>query len=315
MKLKTTKKEIEKNYGKIIKVGYCRLQSLLNYKNPIAYTCGREGWHADIYDINGIAIVMGYKPFGNITPDYDTCRKYEVKAEKYLYSGLASSVEMLLDEFIQEVTKNEPLKEKKKYELTSETKMVGGRKVYRIKALTSFGDVKAGDLGGFVEKEENLSQTGKAWVFGEAVVTGNAVVEDDAVVRNYAEVTGNAMIKGHAVVTGKAWVKDNAWVGDDALVEGNAVVKGNAWVKGNAKVRNYAVVKDNVLIKDNAVVQEFGRVEGDAVVADNALVAGHPLKKEYEASSLNLNDLKSAAKKEYSRKDSHISNKEKEMER
>ena len=40
----------------------------------------------------------------------------------------------------------------------------------------SFGGVEAGELGGFVEKEENLDQSGDAWVSGDARVSGNAQV-------------------------------------------------------------------------------------------------------------------------------------------
>ena len=45
----------------------------------------------------------------------------------------------------------------KKYKLTDEKIEWYGRTLYRIIALISFGDVKEGDLGGFIEKEENLS--------------------------------------------------------------------------------------------------------------------------------------------------------------
>ena len=58
----------------------------------------------------------------------------------------------------------------KKYELTSETKVFLGKTLYRIKALVQFGNVNAGDLGGWIEKEENLSQSGNAWVSGNAEV-------------------------------------------------------------------------------------------------------------------------------------------------
>lgn len=64
----------------------------------------------------------------------------------------------------------------KKFELTSETKIVFGRTLYRIKALISFGNVKAGELGGWIEKESNLSQNGNAWVYGSARVCDNAEV-------------------------------------------------------------------------------------------------------------------------------------------
>ena len=65
----------------------------------------------------------------------------------------------------------------KKYELTTECKEFLGRKLYRIKALTSFSDVKEGDLGGWIEKEENLSQEDNARVHGDAMVYGNAEIK------------------------------------------------------------------------------------------------------------------------------------------
>ena len=83
----------------------------------------------------------------------------------------------------------------KKYELTSETKIVFGHILYRIKALSSFGYVSAGDLGGFLESEKNLSQNGNAWVYG------NAWVSDNAEVYGNAEVSGNARVYGNAEVS------------------------------------------------------------------------------------------------------------------
>lgn len=64
----------------------------------------------------------------------------------------------------------------KKFELTTETKInIFGKKLFRIKALISFGPISAGEKGGWVEKEENLSQSGNAWVFGNAEVYDNAL--------------------------------------------------------------------------------------------------------------------------------------------
>lgn len=72
----------------------------------------------------------------------------------------------------------------KKFELTSEFVTFLGKKLFRIKALVSFGDVKEGELGGLVEKEENLDQSGNAWVSGDARVYGEAWVSGDARVQN-----------------------------------------------------------------------------------------------------------------------------------
>ena len=79
----------------------------------------------------------------------------------------------------------------KKFELTTNSKMYLGKKLFQIKALISFGNVKEGDLGGFIEKEDNLSQYGNAWVYGDAEVYGNARVYGDAWVSGDAEVYGD----------------------------------------------------------------------------------------------------------------------------
>ena len=75
----------------------------------------------------------------------------------------------------------------KKFELTDEFIIDDfGHKLFRIKALADFGTIRAGELGGFVEKEENLSSDGNAWVYGNARVYGNA------------QVYGNACVSGNA---------------------------------------------------------------------------------------------------------------------
>ena len=81
----------------------------------------------------------------------------------------------------------------KKFELTSEFVTFLGKKLFRIKALISFGNVEEGELGGYVEKEENLSNDGNAWVSGDAWVYGDARVSGDARVcgnADYATVHG-----------------------------------------------------------------------------------------------------------------------------
>lgn len=85
----------------------------------------------------------------------------------------------------------------KKYELTTEYKEIGNIKLFRVKALTSFGNVQAGELGGYIEKEDNLSQDGNAKVRGNARVDGNARVSGNARVDGDAEVSGNAKVRGN----------------------------------------------------------------------------------------------------------------------
>lgn len=64
----------------------------------------------------------------------------------------------------------------KKFELTNISIEKNGRKLYRIKALKSFQKVKVGELGGYVEKEENLSHKGSAWISDDALVYDNMII-------------------------------------------------------------------------------------------------------------------------------------------
>ena len=56
------------------------------------------------------------------------------------------------------------------FEFTGETKVFLGITLKRIKASVSFSTVIKGDLGGWIETEENLTQDGDAWVSGNARV-------------------------------------------------------------------------------------------------------------------------------------------------
>lgn len=85
MKFRTTEKEIKTSFAKgcVIRVGYCQLNSLLKYEDPIAYTCGVYGWNCDIFQIGGVALSYGYRPFGKSVP-YVLVKEYEKKAERLL---------------------------------------------------------------------------------------------------------------------------------------------------------------------------------------------------------------------------------------
>ena len=137
----------------------------------------------------------------------------------------------------------------KKFELTAESINVGVKKLFRIKALINFGNVVAGEIGGFVEKEENLSHERNAWVYGNAKVCG------DAKVYGNAKVCGDALVYGNAEVCGDAKVYGNAKVCGDAKVYGDAEVHGDAWVCGDAKVCGDAWVCGNA---DYTTIKGFG---------------------------------------------------------
>lgn len=130
----------------------------------------------------------------------------------------------------------------KKYELTQNVRKIGDTTLHQIKALKNFGYIKAGELGGYIEKENNLSQEGKAWVHKDAMVYDAARVYEDASVSDDAMVAGCAEVYGNAKVYDNALVFGNARVYDGAMVYGKAKVFGNAWVFGEANVSGEAEV-------------------------------------------------------------------------
>ena len=102
-----------------------------------------------------------------------------------------------------------------KYKL-ARTKSSNG--LYRITALIKFADVDIGDVGGYIESKDNLSQEGDAWVSCNAKVSGNAMVSGHAEVSGNAEVYGNAKVFGSARVYGSAELYDVNRVGGNAKI-------------------------------------------------------------------------------------------------
>lgn len=75
----------------------------------------------------------------------------------------------------------------KKYELTNETKKVNGKTFYRIKALKDFGNIKKGELGGYVESENILSQEGNCWIYSGATVDNGTMITEDTEIHPFCK--------------------------------------------------------------------------------------------------------------------------------
>lgn len=129
-----------------------------------------------------------------------------------------------------------------KYELTNNTINYKGYTLYRIIALKDFGDIKAGDFGGFVESENNLSQRGNCWIDGRAKVYRGAKVFYNA------QISGNAQILGDALVNNNAIVRDSAKVYGDASINNRAKIFGHTIIHGNAKVFGRAWIDGDIRI-------------------------------------------------------------------
>ena len=168
----------------------------------------------------------------------------------------------------------------KKYEFSEETLEVRGHILHRIVALKDFSNVKKGDLGGFIEKEINLSQEGNCWIYDEAAVYNSAEVRDDAIVRNYADISDEAVVFGNAKVHNHVRIWDNARVYSNAAIYGNAKiynyaeVGGDANVSDDARIFNSAVVLDHATVCGCAKVGKNAAVYGNTVIKGNAVIEG-----------------------------------------
>lgn len=174
----------------------------------------------------------------------------------------------------------------KKYEFTGETRVLSSSTLlYRIRALIDMPsiDVRAGDIGGWIESESNLSHEGHAWVnreacvFGNARVYNNAAISGNAMVFENARVFDNAYVASNAKVSGNAQVYKAALVYDNARIYGNARVDGYTWIYGNALVYGNAHIYGNAWVSGHAEISGCAQVCGNVRVYNNAQIDGNVL--------------------------------------
>lgn len=151
-----------------------------------------------------------------------------------------------------------------KYKLTDETIEVDGRTLHRIQALVDFSNVKAGELGGYIENEYNLSQFGGAWVYNNAMVYDKARVFGDAKICNNSRVLDSALVCDSATIAGNANVLGRTKVSDSSCVTSNAVVCDRARISG------YTIVLDNAIVGNSAIVSGQAELGRDADVKREA---------------------------------------------
>lgn len=144
-----------------------------------------------------------------------------------------------------------------------------GRTLHRIMALKDFGEVKTGTLGGYIEREYNLSQNGDCWIHD------NAKVFDDARVYENASISGNVDICGNAKIYGHAGIYQNVTISGNAMIYGYARVMGRAKIYGKAKIHGNAEIQGEASINENAEIYENAQIKGYAIISVNAKIHGY----------------------------------------
>lgn len=169
----------------------------------------------------------------------------------------------------------------KKYALTEETTTIydegenAHHLLHRIVALKDIEidenrKVTKGELGGFIESEENLSQEGNCWLdaileYEECVdvssmAYGNSKILDDAFVGGFESiVSGNAKVCEEAIVWSTN-VCDNAEVGKNAIVS-DSCIAGDCIIAGDCNVENIEIIggsfSENIKISEEQIGSPF----------------------------------------------------------
>lgn len=136
--------------------------------------------------------------------------------------------------------------------------------LHRIRALRDVReDVHAGDLGGFVQSEENLSQEGQCWIADNAVAAEESYVHGDAIMWDHS------CVRGHATISGPSRIGGNAIIEDYAIITAG-YVHGDVHISGNAKLFANSVTGGIPVVMEGSTV--YGALGGEIEVREDAVI-------------------------------------------
>ena len=136
--------------------------------------------------------------------------------------------------------------------------------LHRVRALRDIGEnVRKGDLGGYVQSEDNLSQQGNCWLYNDSICCDEAAVSGDSQLHEQAIVKGSALVSGSARVSGQAVIEDHAIV-TAGTIDGHAFVRGFAQITANQTTKLSPQITNQALV--------YGDVCGQITVCGQAVI-------------------------------------------
>ena len=127
----------------------------------------------------------------------------------------------------------------KKYILTDIKKEYDGHTLYRIESLKDFilingKEIRKGDLGGWVESENNLSQEGSCWIYDECMMYENAIRSDNSIGYGNSQQFGNSKQYGNSQQSGDSQQFGNSKQSGYSQQFEDSVQTGNSRQFGNS---------------------------------------------------------------------------------
>lgn len=142
--------------------------------------------------------------------------------------------------------------------------------LYQIRALRDLPGVKAGDLGGFVETEDNLSQDGECWVYPHAFVFGKSRIEGNAKVAGVTKVY-DSKIFASACIHGNENLDGRGITICDSTICGKALISGDKIYISTTEVADWATIGDNCHIRNC-------QISGNTSIKGNRIQGGYDLR-------------------------------------
>ena len=165
--------------------------------------------------------------------------------------------------------------------ISSEEESVVEIKLYRIQALKTFTKsggynpiIHVGELGGYVETEDNLSQEGNCWIFGDAKVKDGGKVIDDAIIFDKAMVSNNSTIRGNSVVRDRCFVTYRSDIFDSTLV-------GDVTVSGQSSIHSRAFLYGEIEVY-KSVISTHVNLVGRITIKQSRITAPFELSGDYK---------------------------------
>ena len=148
-----------------------------------------------------------------------------------------------------------------------------GEKLYRIKALKDFKDIKKGDLGGWVSNENNLSQYGNCWIYDEAKCTGNSRMYGNSAMYEYSEMHDNSIMHEYSEM------HDNSSMYGNSIMYGDSKMHDYSEMHGDSAMHDNSIMHDDSAMYDYSEMHDNSRMYNDSILKNNEKLYGKLINK------------------------------------
>lgn len=146
-----------------------------------------------------------------------------------------------------------------KYEFSGVTKERSGIILRQVRAIQDFGEIKAGDVGGFIQHEHNLSQSGLCWLDKDSICYGDSKITSDAFVANSTIISSKIGAESsildsfvcNSEITGESYISNSTI--SFTNIRGNVKITRGTYQR--CKIRGNVKLNQNLLMK-GAVITE-----------------------------------------------------------